>query len=134
MSPAEIDFTTIIFPSDRLTVGRLRVAHRKAFDLPGAGRHTSHGEQGPFRRMSIETALGGMIDAERELARRAFKQTLGQSTSAEEAAYPRLELAEDLAADYEAVGLAFGRHQFNELIREIESQAVAQARKSGLAR
>lgn len=123
----QIDFTRIYFPSDRLTVRDLRRAFPGSFDLPGQPVQKSGTRS--YGRASTGSALDGIIDAERLLAGIAFKQVLGQPLGEDEASFDRNEFVEALTTDYVRVGLAAGEHQVRELIRGIEAQAVAQARR-----
>jgi hypothetical protein len=126
----QIDFTRIEFPTDRLTVKELRKALPHCFDLPAPeGPH--HQREGFFKRESLESYLGGIINAEREVAALAFHTALGQVKPEyhEGTLGPRWEVLEVLISDYTKVGLARGEHHGQELIREIESQAVAQAQR-----
>jgi hypothetical protein len=123
----QIDFSQIEFPSDRLTIRDLRRAFPHAFDLPGQEAHRSQ-ERG-YGRQSVGDALDGIIDAERLLAGRAFKEALGEPYSNDEAAQARWDIIEGLVSDYRRAGLASGEHQSNELIRGIESQAADQAQR-----
>lgn len=74
----------------------------------------------------MEGTLGGVIDAERVIASIAFKQTMGQPLTIEEAKYAESDYSA-LADEYIDLGLASGEHHADQLLRDIERQAVAQA-------
>ncbi len=126
-----IDFTQIAFPSDRLTIKELRKSIPHCFDLPARDGYQPRFRQGFFRRENLENYLGGIINTERELAALAFYTALGQEkpTHHDRKLGPRWEAAEVLIHDWTQVGLTTGEHHGEQLIREIEAQAVAQARR-----
>jgi hypothetical protein len=117
------------FPTDHLTVAALRKVYPRSFDQ-------SH--PNPYRRgrwfngrASLEEAIGDTLDFERRLATLEFKRVLGVKPTAEEERHPRWELAESLRDEYATLGLAAGGHHADQLIRDIESQAAAQAQALG---
>lgn len=114
-----VDLTKIAFPSDRLTIKHLRNLYPKEFD---EGRATN------FCRRPAEE-LNAMLSYERGVATEAFETTMGRASpqSQNEYAQDREDVAEFLVQ----YGLASGPHQAEQMIRDIESQAVAQAKAFG---
>jgi hypothetical protein len=133
MSDAQpnIDFTQIAFPSDKLTIKELRKSVPHSFDLPARERYQRSDRKGFFKRESLENYLGGIINTERELAALAFYKALGQEnpTYNDINLGPRWEAAEVLIRDWVKVGLTTGKQHGEQLIRDVESQAVAQAQR-----
>jgi hypothetical protein len=122
----QLDLTKIAFPTDRLTVKDLRRYCPTAFDLP-AGEGHLYDVEGLFDRVSLETVLGAVLDAERQLAHRAYCKARGmpppQQLSDQEG------LVESLTADYAAMGLSSGPRHAEQLIRSFEEAAAKQARQ-----
>jgi hypothetical protein len=128
-----IDFRRIAFPSDGLTVGVLRRLFPKQFD---SEPDTSFFSGSPFRSAHglehAEDAVGGMLYMERQLALSAFSLTVGDP-------HPKRSLAPEDRDDYAAelgqlyvrYGIAPGNAAAQQLIRSIESQAIAQAAGHG---
>ena|SRR5579883_1144506 len=115
----EIDFKTLSFPSDRLTIKALRLAEPQLFatdnpvDLDKTFAHSD---------------FSSMLSWERVVARQAYKAALGQpDPDAEE----RGELVDMLTEHYRDYGLSSGPHQTEQLVREIEAQASGQAGRHG---
>jgi hypothetical protein len=135
MPDPAIDFTLIDFPTDHLTVKDLRKRWPHGFDTsPPPGQRFDDGEiglrLGPYRRKNLDDILGSTIDTERELAELAFCATLGREPPEPLRGDGRRdESAELLAHTYVGYGLATGDHHAMELIRDIEAQGAAQARK-----
>jgi hypothetical protein len=110
----QIDYTRIHFPSDSVTIGKLRAVL-------------------PFRLDVDEPRLidvVGMLTVERWLARQAFDATLGREIPhANDSSRGRNELVGDLVADYKTYGVARGPKTALQLIKAFEAEAVAQARE-----
>lgn len=119
-----IDFKSIAFPSDRVTVADLRRAHPERFDAEGGDL--------------FEPAASGrcfylelILFMERLLARAAFEEALGDSGGIlGTRGLDRDGCVEELTEYYRLYRVADGRHATEELVRGIESQAAAQAGKS----
>jgi hypothetical protein len=134
----EIDFSRISFPSDRLTIKAVRdwVGQKygaKRFDKALIDR-ADHAESDEYK--NLFTARSGVIDlmaGERELARNAFVAALDGYKPRRigrqdiDKAGDRRGTRDVLHIDYQRFGLSSGPKQTALLIREIESQAVAQA-------
>lgn len=129
MPAPAIDFTLIEFPTDRLTIKDLRKRWPQGFDIPPREDQTQWGRIGPYPRKDIDSIIGSVIDTERELAERAFCAALGKRVPEHLRGFLGEESAELLAQTYVEYGLATGEHHARELIRNIEAQGTAQARK-----
>jgi hypothetical protein len=120
-----IDFSAMDFPSDRLIVRAIRTAFPSSFDIAGHPHQSSRSRC--FGRASVGAALDGVIDAERLVASIAFRRTAGQELSEDESSFDRREIIDALTTDYLRLGLATGKLQVVELVRQIEAQAIEQA-------
>jgi hypothetical protein len=129
MPDPAIDFTLIDFPTDRLTVKDLRKRWPHGFDTSPPEDAVGLRIIGPYRRKSLDSIIGSTIDTERELAERAFYAALGKEAPEHLSGSGREESMELLAHTYVGYGLATGEHHALELIRNIETQGAAQARK-----
>lgn len=119
--PGSVNYTSIVFPSDRITLADLRRAHPERFDAEGGDR---------FKRSERDPsfALNSILYLERLLARAAFEQALGSSAGViEDSGLDRHDCVKELASFYALYRVASGPHQTEQLIRDIESQAAAQA-------
>lgn len=120
-----IDLTQISFPSDQLTIQMLRKNYPGSFDREAV---LPENRKQFLGRTSIENAIGGTIDFERHLAVLEFKRVLGLPLTKEEGQFKRDNLAKNLIEEYVHLGLAAGENHGEQLIRDVESQASAQAR------
>ena len=132
MERPRIDFARLDFPSDKLTVGALRRAFPHSFDLPAPDYPPATDEYRAFPhlrfgRQRTELALGELVDFERLLAARAFKEALSLPLEGEENDYGRDELVGELTELYTKLKLAKGPKSAGQLIRAIETGAAAQA-------
>jgi hypothetical protein len=117
----EIDFTKIDFPSDGLTIKTLRRLSPDHFDSePEACAKLLHNRAG--NPMGDVLTL---LDAERMVAQGAFFKTVGVQCSRDYLEDVR-GCAQDVAKLYVHFGIAKGQHHAEQLIRDIESQAVKQ--------
>lgn len=138
------DCTQVPFPSDALTIGKLRRLHAKDFDVASAESEYvdffSPGDDHPAGYV----ALGAMLHAERKLAEISFIDTrvamsggeLLDSLSVrlkEESDEERKAYTDTLVKAYQEFGLAPGPKAAQEVIREFCDQAAAQARRHGEA-
>jgi hypothetical protein len=78
----------------------------------------------PLRRLQGNIYFG-MCLKEYFLLDKAFQTTLGNPDPYPKS--PRAELLDSLSADYEFYGLATGRKQTEEIVRDLEAAAKAQA-------
>src|SRR5262245_44802504 len=108
----EIDLTKIAFPSDSLTIKRLRELVPNRID------------DDTFVGLSRWDEIDAHLSFEREIAERTFDKARGKPLKH---AFEDGDLREMVAEGLIAYGLATGPHHAEELIREIESQAAAQA-------
>lgn len=116
-----IDFTRIRFPSDRITVANLRRAHPVRFDVEGAVQFEGVQDNDPEFLVPVMMAL------ERMLARNAHSIAAGMGTDVlTKECLERADCIKDLTDCYAAYGVSSGPNQTEELVREIEAQAVAQ--------
>ncbi|MBX9580278.1 MAG: hypothetical protein K2X87_08225 [Gemmataceae bacterium] len=124
----KIDFKTIDFPSDKLSIKDLRRAFPKlGYDLWLEDRFDYRFKTGEIRRpMSLDDTIHALLDFERDFAEQAFLQALGVPLR-DGGGYLHEEAVETLRSDYIKLGLAAGDHQVAELVRNVERQAVAQA-------
>lgn len=127
MPDPQPDFTRMTFPTDRPAVAALRKSYPRSFDQPHLSQHRRERFSG---RGSLEDALGDTLDFERRLATLEFGRVPGLTPTGEEARHPRWELVESLRDEYATLGLAAGGHHADQLIRDIESQAAAQDRRT----
>ncbi len=128
-SEPQLDLTKIAFPSDSLTVKKLREVLPRYFDNPS---------RGPFVEANGEWEA--MLSFERWIAELAFDAARGETISQFDAMRGltlsqsiqrrRNELEsykEDLQELYVKYGLASGPHHVEQLVRDIETQAQNQA-------
>jgi len=116
-----IDFSRMSFPTDKLTVKAIRDADTRLdyFDI------------GPHPFGNIEA----IVITERDIARNAFNAALSGLKPARigkrdhESAWERREMLDGLDFDYQRYGISSGPKQSVELVRDIEAQAVAQAKE-----
>lgn len=119
----KFDFTRIAFPSDRIAIKDLRRLFPTQFDQ-------REGEFDDF--IDHHTQLHELLRRERSTAIRAMAGALG--ISREQGDRFRAETDRtDLIELYVLYGLASGPHHAEQLIRDIEAQASAQARGQGSA-
>ena len=129
-SEPQLDLTKIAFPSDSLTVKKLREVLPQHFDNPSRGPHVeANGE------------WEAMLSFERSVAKHAFDAARGKTISQFDAMrgltlsqsiqrqHNELEsYKEGLRELYVKYDLASGPHHVEQLIRDIETQAQNQAR------
>jgi hypothetical protein len=115
-----VDYTSLSFPSDRLTFGVVRRVHPDLIDVDD----TAH----VLDKLRSGTSIGDMIYLERLLARQAFETAIGKTEKVLPQSYvSREECIDDLNKAYVQYGLSTGRHETEQLIRDFETQAVRQA-------
>lgn len=128
----EIDFTQIQFPTDRLTIKSLRERFPDVFDVePPEDRFITL----PLRtlpRQSLDTLLTATLDFERILAEDVFRKELRlPKMRLPVLGGRRADLIDSLANSYVSLGVARGKHEARQMLRDVEAQAVAQARQHG---
>ncbi len=116
-----VDYTSIDFPSDKLSVRDLRRAHPDQFDVEGEPRF--------FQPDGLaEEVVGGMIGHERILARGAYEAVRGDPNYlVNEYDVDRDTFIDELTAMYTPYGLASGPEAARLLIERFEAQAAGQA-------
>jgi hypothetical protein len=126
-SQPEINFTTIQFPSDKLSIKLLR---RVRPDQDASGSPDLFGWEGE--------ALDTMMYLERAFATLGFRSALGDAKAAEEELAAELEadgvaeVAKELADCYVRFGLATGPAAASEFVRQVQAAGAAQVgRKRG---
>lgn len=125
--PPKIDLSRIDFPSDRITIKAVRATR------PGSGFDAKVAEY-PEGKDAFDE-LVACLSTERELASKAFDAALRGvdpkriGTRDHKSAWDRQEIISALDSEYRAYGLSSGRQQSIQLIRQIEAQAVAQAKE-----
>jgi hypothetical protein len=127
----QLDLTKIAFPTDRLSIKDLRRLLPDGFDRLGFG-----GEPERVHYFQMGSKYGGeelrwMLNAERAVASWAFNAALGRASSEVMTSHP-MEVREMLAESFIEYRLASGPHQAEQMIRDIEVQASAQAKAFGL--
>jgi hypothetical protein len=111
------DFSTISFPSDRITIGQIRQEQPDTFAEDGL--FTAHATY----FLAISTVL-----CEQGLAKKAWAAALGQPDP--EPNEDRLEQITMLNDDYVRYGLSTGIAKTREMVREFEKAVAKQALKS----
>jgi hypothetical protein len=124
-----IDFSLIAFPTDRLSVQDMRRLYPHGFDLTVDDDALGEIREGTYyRRRSLDVILGDLVDVEREVAERAFYRALGGHRPDRLCGNPD-EAVLCLVNGYIQFGLASGEHHVDQLVRDIENQATAQAHR-----
>ena len=121
----DIDLHKINFPSDGLTIKTLRQLAPHYFDTEQlvTGKLLDDKADNPMQPVIT------MLDAERCVAEGAFVKTL-QGIKTDPGFLRDVQgCIEDAKQAYIQLGLAKGEHHADQLIRDIESQAVDQARQ-----
>lgn len=111
-----LDFSKIAFPTDSVSIGRIRRIEPDVVDEDDV-------------RVEDST-LRAAISHEVAVAVEAFRTAQGHSPTTDglEQRGHNLEVLNEV---YVLYGLSAGMHQTDQLLREIESQAAAQARSRG---
>jgi hypothetical protein len=120
----EIDLSKIEFPSDRVTIKDIRRLWPEAVDTGKRVDLFSKPVGGGAGEM-----LFSMLTMERDLAKATFGLKLGREPAIPYADDDVKLLADDLSQVYTRYGIADGPSSAKELIRGIESQALAQAQQ-----
>jgi len=118
-----LNYAVISFPSDRLTFGAIRKAYPNLFDVDVESNSKTFFDQ-PWMTPDLDS----MFYLERLLARQAYEIANGQS---EETLRNRYQNNRDnvdrLGSIYLRFGLVTGQQQTEQLVREFQAHAVAQA-------
>jgi hypothetical protein len=115
-----IEFSLIPFPSDELSIRRLRDRFPKSFDRTN--------DDIRFFRSAVDD-VDVMMKIEGQLARKSFHDALGRETKAPGWGWEQARA--NLTDLYVQFGLASGPHHAEQLIREFEHTAADQARGAG---
>jgi hypothetical protein len=119
----------VAFPSDKLTLGDLRRAHRPEFDTLGVNFFDG-AKMGRAAEDWPQSDLAEMLHIERQIAQRTFEASFqgykGASvlTSADKG---DRQYVNALSGHYIRYGLARGKHEAKTLIGSILSQALQEA-------
>lgn len=117
-----IDYTSLRFPSDRITIRDMRRAHPDRFDVEGGRRFAEPEDEEDF-------LVGTLIYMERLVARAAFEAALGKPGDLyAERALEKEGCVEEMAEMYRRYGVSTGLEHTRQLLRDLESQAAQQAR------
>jgi hypothetical protein len=116
----QIDFARIDFPSDALTLKRLRQLHPE-FEAPRSWEAIGAGILEHLNRTNVPA----LVAHERRLARNSFETALGRKSTLLLGNFERA----DLVAMYVEYGLASGVHHANQLLRAVEEAGARQARE-----
>jgi hypothetical protein len=116
-----VDYSSIVFPTDRITLADIRRVHPAGFeDDPAQG----------FNHPAPVNDVNTAVYIERLLAHAAFDRALGRSTDVlRDAATDRAGCVEELTQYYRTYGLAEGPQHTEQLVRRIEAQATAQVKR-----
>lgn len=123
----DIDVTKIDFPSDGLTIKAIRHRWPLSIDTREDDPY-SLGIPKPFGPPTGEL-IHNMLVMERDFAKATFGLEFGRSPQIIYADNDLKTLTDDLGKAYIEFGLASGPHHAEQLVRSIESQAIAQARQ-----
>lgn len=124
LSPlGQIDYSSISFPSDSVTVATIRRVHPGRFDIEDGRRFRGVQDDPDF-------SLGTAMYLERLLARAAFETASGgPGDHLAGSGLTRDDCLRDLTHFYRTYGVADGRHQVDQLVRRVETQAADQVRR-----
>ena len=121
-----VDFRDVAFPSDRITLGKLREKYRESFDSP-LGDLQPEFFWDPDNPRHARKVLGGLLYKERLIVARAFAQATGGSGPW----FNKRVVEASLAESYVELGLATGRTHAQELIRDMQRQGAALGGRPG---
>jgi hypothetical protein len=122
MSPPDsVDYSSIPFPSDRITMADLRRAHPDRFDVPGGRRF--RGDASSDATFHLDT----IVYLERLIAASAFDRAAGKPENPlDQALLEREDCVSELTKLYQTYGVAKGPNHTEELVRDMEARAAAQ--------
>jgi hypothetical protein len=127
-----LDYTSIAFPSDKLTIMAIRKRFPHRFDVDGdpiVAFFEANADQNSGDPM--EAWLRSLITAERYLARHAYEEVLGVPwTCLTESGDTRDDAVKRLSQYYMHFGIATGLQHAEQLIRSFEAEAAAQAKSA----
>jgi hypothetical protein len=118
----QVDLTKINFPTDRLSIKRLRERCPNDFDAAD--------DRVKFFGTALGDDLTATLQLERTIARMTFDVAMGR-TSANWVNDYDFDPREIVAQSLIEYGLATGPHHAQQQVRDIEAQAVAQAKGFG---
>jgi hypothetical protein len=111
------------YPSDRVTIQMIRASRPLSFEKIESDFFFASHMYGP------REGIGCMLSMERQLAHKAFAAAVGEPDPYPDEEESRQELVRMLTDSYKRVGLSSGIKHTEQLVRDIERQAVAQAHK-----
>jgi hypothetical protein len=116
-----LDLSSVVFPSDALTIRMLRRLYPDQFDV-GFGQGQESQPAFFFSRQSVDD-IGGLLYCERQIAVSAFASARGVAPPTDVMDIIEIEdLREELGRRYTRLGIANGEHETIELVRGIEKQ------------
>jgi hypothetical protein len=119
--PPAIDFASLSYPSDRITIEIIRARNPRGFaqeDPNFFHQSVRWGERGDF---------GGLLFMERIAAHKAFAARLGLPDPHDN--WDHEELVDVLSEEYENYNVSRGLWHTKLMVRDLEAQAVAQAER-----
>lgn len=123
-----VNYTSLSFPSDAITVLALRRTHPDLFDVEDPVNFFSDHET----TGAADNGMATVIYVERLLARAAFESALGGPEDVLAInGLNRDDCIDDLTELYARYGVSSGRHHTEQLVRAFEGQAAAQATGHG---
>jgi len=120
-SLASLDLREIEFPSDRITIGQLRRAFPKQFDV-GFGPNDDPQPRFFFEGDRPSEVIGNILYLERLIAAEVYASIVGCDSPADPG-FGLKDMKKDLAKSYVIHGVS-GKHEASELVRDIERQAT----------
>ncbi|WP_337173567.1 hypothetical protein [Paludisphaera sp.] len=111
------------YPSDRVTIKMIRASKPSAFEKIDSDFFFAEGLYNP------RIGIGCMLEQERQIAHRAFAAAVGEPDPYADEDLSRKDLIRMLTDEYKPLGLSSGIKHTEQLVRDIERQAVAQAHK-----
>lgn len=114
-----VDFESLSYPSDRLTIGDIRRTEPQLF---------AHDDPNVLDKAWQDSEIAVMLWAERGLAHKAFAKAAGRPDPHSGLGTDRSDLMQALADTYRRYGLASGPKLTVQMARDVEKQAAAQAR------
>lgn len=116
----------IAFPSDRLTLGRLRALHPEALDPKGE-------EEGLFGDSEAGAAVSYLVHCERRFLEIRLDEILSGVPRQSQTEWDRMkrQMADAISEGYQRYGMAAGPAQASELLREIDAGAALIAQRLG---
>jgi hypothetical protein len=118
--PPVINYACLSYPSDRITIQGIRAKYPDGFyqEDPSFFERDQWGDRSDF---------GMLLTLERMVAHKAFAERLGLPDPHPDEAWSRSELIDMLNDGYKRFHMTSGPQHTEQLVRDLEAQAVAQA-------